>query len=680
MPSKKTVITELSTNMIVVALDFETRSLVNLKTCGVDNYASDSSTDIICCSFINKDNGQKWLWFSGEKIPADLVLCLQMAGEIEAQNARFDQLIYEYVAVDDYGFPMLSKEKWVCTAAQCRVNAIPASLDAATRASNSKYKKDHKGSALIKKLSVPNLHGEFNSDANLIKEMGDYCMRDSEALVSLTSQLRELSIADKLDWQTNERINDRGMLVDIEMAVLAQKYAMHEKEELGEQLSALTNGHITKVTQTARVLKGMVEAFRGKESIKLLNCITKTLDKTGVVKYTLDKSARGQLLDCPELQGDYREIVELIDQGGNSSVSKFTSMLNRADPITGRVHGAFIFAGAGQTQRYSSKGLQLHNMRRDCWSAEEAEELKCIMRDGGDITAKSGLSVMDTLARLLRPTVIPAKGHKFIVGDWSAIEARVLPWLTDSEGGKGVLQDFKGGLDVYIKTAISMGLKKEDRQTGKVANLSLGFGGGVGAFQAMAKNYGLTLPDTQVQAIVNKWREANPWAVKFWHLLEVASVNAVKNPQQMFYAGKIRYIYMPSILGGTLMAVLPNGTVIQYPYAKIEKGGVTAMKASVQPKADSEENWPRMSLWGGFLAENVTQAGAACLLREVLSDMVADGFPVVGHIHDEVVLEVMDSEVAQTLIECQNYMETVPEWANGLPLNAEPVIMSRYGK
>jgi len=338
------------------------------------------------------------------------------------------------------------------------------------------------------------------------------------------------------------------------------------------------------------------------------------------------------------------------------------------------------FAVNSKVVKNSSKGLQLHNMRRDCFKAEDTEEYKVLMREGKDITEKSKLSVMDTLARLLRPTIIPAKGHKFVVGDWSAIEARVLPWLTDSEGGRAALGIFEQGIDVYINTAISMGLKEEDRQIGKVANLSLGFGGGVGAFQAMAKNYGLDMPDGQVKSIVNRWRDANQWARKFWNSLEVASVNAVRNPKQCFEAGRIRYVFIPEILGGTLMCILPNETIIQYPYAKIEKGTVTAMKSSVQPKADSDDEWPRMSLWGGFLAENCTQATAASLLREVLADLNEDEFPVVGHVHDEVILEVLDSEVDQYKVWLQEAMELAPEWANGLPLNAAPVVMNRYGK
>lgn len=660
--------------MIVVALDFETKSRVNLLTDGADNYASDPSTDIICCSFINKNNRQQWLWYAGEKIPADLILALNLAGEIEAHNARFDQLIYDYIAVNDYGFPPLKKEVWTCTSAQCRVNALPASLDPATRAINAKHKKDRGGMALIRKLSIPDKKtGEFNSSPKLVRQMGDYCMKDSIATVGLTNSLRSLTDVDKRDWQVNERINDRGILVDLELATLAQKYASEEKEELGKRLSFLTGGKITSVTQTKRFLTILLEEF--KDQPLIINILTKVQadPELPIIKYTLDKSARGRLLECETLDPYYREVIDLIDQGGKSSVAKFTSMINRADPDTGRVHGAFIFAGAGQTQRYSSKGLQLHNMKRDCFNPEQTEELIQQMRNGETIP-----DVMNTLAKLLRPAIIPAKGHKFVVGDWSAIEARVLPWLSKSSGGAEVLEVFKSGADIYIKTAESMGMT--DRQIGKVANLSLGYGGSVGAFQAMAKNYGLTLEDMEVKAIVRRWRLANTWAFNFWKNLEIAALKAVRNPGKVFEVGRVAFYFIPELLGGTLTCVLPNDTFIQYPYARVENDGVTAMKASVQPKADSDDEWPRMSLWGGFLAENITQATAACLLRELLADMAGDDFPVVGHCHDEVILEVLESEVEQTLIKCQEYMEKSPKWAKDLPLVAIPKMFDRYGK
>jgi DNA polymerase len=210
--------------------------------------------------------------------------------------------------------------------------------------------------------------------------------------------------------------------------------------------------------------------------------------------------------------------------------------------------------------------------------------------------------------------------------------------------------------------------------------LSLGFGGAVGAFQAMAKNYGLTLADNVVKNIVQAWRRANPWAQVFWKELEVAALRAVRQPQTLHSAGRVRYIFVPKILGGTLMCILPNDTVIQYPYAKIENGGVTAMKASVQPKSDSQDEWPRMSLYGGFLCENVCQATAACLLREALAELDVADMPVVGHCHDEIIMEMFDDEVEEDKNYLQKVMELAPDWADGLPLKAVPVVMERYGK
>lgn len=662
--------------MYSITLDFETRSRVDLKACGTDVYASDPSTDILCLAVID-NNGMEWLWFPHKRKtpPSGLVNALKRAEEYRAFNARFDKLIYEYIAVSDYDFPELDSDKWWCLAAQCRLNALPGSLDDATRASNAKHRKDHAGAALIRKLCIPNAAGEFNTDPVELDKLGQYCLQDVRATIALMSTTRPATDEEKQHWRINERINDAGVTIDRELAELAARYAAQEKAELGARLSKLTGGAITKVTQTQRVLKAFREEVKNPE---LLRCITKAGKnlKGGEVKYTLDKNARGLLLDSELLTGYWREVIELIDQGSNSSVSKFAAMLRRRDPETDRVHGAFIFAGAGQTHRYSSKGLQLHNMRRDCWKVDEAENLIDDMAAGKDLPAP----VMDTLARLLRPAVVPAEGCKLIVGDWSSIEARALPWLTLDPLAEAMLDVFRRGDDVYVSTAQGMGI--DDRQIGKVATLSLGYGGAVGAFMAMAANYGVDLPENQVLRIVDLWRRANPWAVRFWAALERAAVKALRNPGTAFNAGRLRYVFVPGILGGTLMCILPNNAVIQYPYARLENGSVTAMKASVKPRADSTDEWPRMTLWGGFMAENATQGLCAYLLQELLQDMVLDGLPVIAHCHDEVILEVpaLKMEIENALAEVKEYMEYVPEWAEGLPLAAEPVSMWRYGK
>tara|TARA_R110002153_G_scaffold274037_1_gene446769 strand:+ start:4301 stop:6313 length:2013 start_codon:yes stop_codon:yes gene_type:complete len=670
--------------MFTLALDFETRSRVDLKKCGADVYAQDYSTEILCCSFIRKDTGEEWLWFAGESIPITLRLSILGCDEVEAQNARFDQLIYECIAVEDHDFPMIPSDKWICVAAQCRVNALPASLDGATRAANSHHKKDHAGSALIRKLSIPDKKtGKFNEDPALILDMGDYCIKDSRAMVAVTSQMRPMSDEEKLDWKVNERINDRGIKIDRELAELAQKYADFEKEDLGERLALLTDGAVTAVTQSAKALHWLFSNIYGTVSLdtatQVKRGITKTDKKTGALKSTFDKAARAALLEIEDLPTKVRLVVEIFDDGGNSSVAKFTAMLNRADPDTDRVHGCLVFAGAGQTKRYSSKGLQLQNFKRDCFSAEQTAILKELMRSGGDLrTDFNSASIMETLAKLLRPAIMPEAGHKFVVGDWSAIEARVLPWLSDSKGGEKVLDIFRGGRDIYRETADDMGY--DDRQTGKVAVLSLGFGGGVGALQAMCKAYGIVITDDEAQVVVDRWRGTNPWARVFWDALELASVKALRHPLTVCKVGRIRYIFVPKLLGGTLICILPDDSTIQYPYAKLKNGTVHCMKASVNPKADSNDAWPTMSLWGGILAQGATQAVAACLLRGKLRDLDDLRQGVIMHLHDEIVLEVSHDKVGDYSCILQEAMETVPKWAEGLPLEAKPEVFDRYGK
>ena len=667
--------------MFTIALDFETRSRVDLIKCGADVYAQDYSTEILCCSFICKDTGEEWLWFAGEPLPVNLHMAILDCDELEAQNARFDQLIYECIAVEDHGFPIVPSDKWMCVAAQCRVNALPASLDGATRAANSRHKKDHAGSALIRKLSIPDKKtGEFNEDPTLLLDMGDYCIKDSRAMTAVAKQMRPMSDEEKLDWKVNERINDRGIKIDRELAELAQKYADFEKEDLGERLALLTDGAVTAVTQSAKALTWFYfQVVNLDMGIPILECVTKVDKKTQERKRTFDKAARTALLELDCLSPVVREVVEIFDDGSNSSVAKFTAMLNRADPDTDRVHGCLVFAGAGQTKRYSSKGLQLQNFKRDCFNAEQTVILKELMRSGEDLrTDFNSASIMETLAKLLRPAIMPEVGHKFVVGDWSAIEARSLPWLSDSKGGERVLDIFRGGRDIYRETADAMGY--EDRQIGKVAVLALGFGGGVGALQAMCKAYGIVMTDAEAQVVVDRWREANPWARVFWDALELASVKALRHPLTVYTVGRLRYIFVPKLLGGTLICILPDDSTIQYPYAKLRNGTVHCMKASVQPKADSNDAWPTMSLWGGILAQGGTQAMAACLLREKLRDLDRLSYPVSMHLHDEIVLEVPEGATAGFAGSLQSIMESVPEWAEGLPLEAKPEVFDRYGK
>ena len=674
--------------MANLIIDFETRSRCDLKARGGDNYSLDPSTEILCMAacYADPENDKEWLWFPHDgALPTDLTQAIEDADLIMAHNAAFDRGIW-YIGVDDHGFPRVAFDKWFCTSAQARVNALPASLDKLTQALDSEYKKNHRGNQLIKLLAIPDkATGEFKEDAQLLNEMGLYCLDDVRATKSAVNMMRPMTQVEHKDWLISERINERGIKVDLELAKGAMKYATMEQKEIGAELTELTAGGVTKHTQHKRI-SGWVLLRVDKKIQDMM-----TVHKDGEKKYSLDKNIRGELLEKAdrehiELSEDVRRVIELVQLGSKSSVAKFGRMVGRADDDDSRVRGAFVYAGASQTLRYASRGLQLHNMARICFNAEQTEDLKEQMKDGYILEDDNGdLPVMQTLSKLLRPALIPETGKVFVVGDWSSIEARALPWLAQSEYAKDRLELFKQDVDIYVNTAEELGLG--ERQIGKVAELSLGYGGGLGAFSAMAKIYGVSMDDTTVSGIIQAWREKNIWATVFWSQLERAATLAIRNPSQEQTAGRVKYLYIEDLLGGVLLCILPGDLVIQYPKAKLEsvdtKWGprlnITAMKANWHPKQDEKE-WPRVALWPGLLAENVTQAFCAGILRHSLRELHADAAPVVGHVHDEILLEVELSSAQIAKDELQRVMETPPTWAEGLPLKAEPVIMTRYGK
>lgn len=653
-------------------LDFETRSRCPIEY-GVDKYASDASTDILCLAVVMEDDDRRWVWTPADgALPADLRAVIDEAEFIRAHNARFDQAIWEYVGVNEYGFPEIPVNKWYCTSAQARVNAMPASLDKATRALDSNFRKaKDEGMRLIKLLSIPNKDGTFTENHGELIKMAAYCVKDTLATKDLFLNTRQLTAQEHADWLVSERINDRGIRIDLTLAQLAKDHAAEEAAEIGADLDKLTDGVITKPTQHIRIKKWVLERV-GSEFEDLM-----VVYKDDNRKLSLDKSIRAEVLGrldagvlhCPP---EVHAVLECLEDGSNSSVAKFTKMLNMAQD-DGRVRGAFMYAGAS-TLRYTSRGLQLHNFKRDCMTVADTEQTKQLMLAGNKLSG----AVMDTLGRMLRPTLIPAEGNVFIVNDWSGIENRYLPWLA---GDEDKLNRFRAHdtdpttKDTYEKAAEDAGL--EDRQVGKVIELSLGYGGATGAFSAMAKNYGVFLYEQEVIRIVKAFRRKNAKIVQFWYDLKRAALKALRHPGKKFVVnGKISYLFDSGLIGGSLLCYLPCGTVLTYPQARVDKADeITALKANWTPGADDKE-WPRYTLWHGLLAENVTQAGCASILRRALAAFDT----VVMHVHDELVLEVPENIAHDVASRLQKYMETAPPWAKGLPLKAVPTIVTRYGK
>ena len=287
----------------------------------------------------------------------------------------------------------------------------------------------------------------------------------------------------------------------------------------------------------------------------------------------------------------------------------------------------------------------MHNFTRKC--AKEPDAVRIAMVRGHNIVPAYGRRVTDVLRGMLRPALIPAKGKHLVVADWSAIEGRVNPWLAASDQGEAKLDVFRKRLDPYIVNAASAfgvpyetildGYTNNDaamtdfRQRGKVMELALGFAGGAGAFAAMGRNYGVYLPESDVRRMVDAWRRANPWSVRFWQQLEEAYTRAMRNVGHEFYAGRVAYMFD----GQHLWYALPSRRVLCYPYARLESDGVTYAKASWKPAADATE-WPRARLWKGLacIAKGtpvLTQRGWVEIETVHLNDLIWDGIEWVNH-------------------------------------------------
>jgi DNA polymerase len=631
-------------------LDFETRSECDLPARGPYNYARHPSTQVLCMAYAI-DDGEVELWTPDQPFPREI-----LSHQIRVHNAAFDRLILWYVLCPDLDLPEPALEQFYCTAAQARSNCAPGSLEDVGRFAGASMKKDHKGAALVRKCCLP----PFKHTADDLAALFEYCKQDVRAMRAISKSLRDLSPEELADYHVNERINDRGVKVDVDLCHAAMRYSEAERVEIEARVVELTEGAVTSV-RSPKMRQWVLERL-GPEARKL----ARSKDKDSI-----DKTVRANLLameNPDEVPPAVAEVIQCADDLWASSTAKFGRLAALADDEDQRVRGAFVFAGGAATGRAASYGAQVHNFPRK--SAKEPTELRHALVRGHAVVPRFGKRVTDALKSMLRPALVA--DHSFVVADWSAIEGRVNPWLC---GAEAKLDIFRQRLDPYkVNAAATYGVRYEDvtdeqRQVGKVQELALGFGGSTGAFAAMGRGYGVRFEEAQARRIVDAWRRANPWAVMFWQDLERAYMSAMRHPGHEFTAGRITYVYDKQ----HLWYMLPSGRVLCYPFAKFEGEHLTYAKASWKPAADATE-WPRARLWGGLACENVTQASAHDILRAALRQ--CDG--VVAHVHDEIVIETAEPERVRA--ELERIMVTPPAWAVGLPLAVEAKVMTRYGK
>ena len=432
-------------------IDFETKSACDLKTAGVYNYAQDISTEVLCMSYAFDDEPvQTWVPFctDGEgcvqKNPFPVQVA-QFTGQIRAHNAAFERLIFWYVLQINFKL-----EQFYCTATQARANCAPGSLEDVGRFFGASMRKDRRGAHLVRQCCIP----PFNTA--LLPELYAYCEQDVRAMRAISLGLRQLTSDELLDYHVNERINDRGVLVDVALARGAVKYAAQEVKDIQEIVVEVTRGAVPTV-----------------RSPKMRDWVYERLDTEGRSlmlvegKKSIDKTVRANLLTT-DLDSDVREVIQCADDLWASSVAKFQRMADLADVEDQRVRGAFVFAGGSATGRASSYGLQVHNFGRKCH--KEPEAVRAAIVEGRSVVPEFGVRTTDVLKTMLRP----AMRGPFTVADWSAIEARLTPWL--STEGDEVLDVFRAGGDIYVNEAMKMfkvrEVTPEQRQQAKVAVLA----------------------------------------------------------------------------------------------------------------------------------------------------------------------------------------------------------------
>lgn len=651
--------------MSELSIDFETGSQCDLLTDGAYRYATDLTTEVYMLGWAFDDEPAA-VWTPDQPFPQRIIDHIKAGGNLLAWNAQFERLIWSYVLANDHDLPTPKLEQYRCTAARARAHGLPGKLGDCARALQLGTYKQTDGLRLIRAYSAQGARWEAipEEEQNLFIE---YCRQDVEVERAVGKCLRPLTDAEWAEYHVNERICDRGIPLDIPMAEAALDYAEDVREEVDGKIQVLTGGAVqnsrARSDRDAWLLPQLTE-----EQVKLLHVY-----KEGEQKISFDQGHRDALALHPDLPPAVAVYLQLADEAGGATISKYGAMQRRE--LDGRYNGALMFNGAGQTGRFSSMGIQFHNLRRD--SFDDPEQMITDLKEGYELP-----EVTTTLARLVRSTIYREAGLSWY--DWSSIEGRVAPWLQGGDLGLRKLQLYLDGVDPYVYNAsetyrIPMAdVDKAQRQAGKVQELALQFLGGAGALQVMARNYGLYLDDHEAKRLRDGWRKANPWAQSFGGDLDRAAILAVGNPGIWYKAGRVRYAYngaewlfceLPS--GRYLAYYQPRAEMVETPWGD-ERKAVTALWGASRPKKGDE--WPRRAMHGGIWLENITQATAADLLRAAILRVEAAGLPIVLHVHDEIITEGYCVEQLGEIMMVQ------PDWSEGLPLAGEGDSGTRYGK
>ena len=638
-----------------IEIDIETYSDVDLSKCGVYKYASSPNFEILLFGY-SVDGGEVRVvdLCQGEEIPAEILKALSDESVTKwAFNALFER-----VCLSNYLGEWLEPESWKCSMVWSATLGLPLSLENVGAVLGLEKQKLSEGKDLIRYFCVPCKPTKTNGgrtrnlpehDREKWGRFKAYNLRDVEAEMQIQQRLSKFPVPEFVweeYWQDQE-INDRGIGVDMEMVAQAIAMDGRSKSELSAAMQELTE-------------------LENPNSVQQMK---QWLSENGMETDSLDKKAVAELLKtAPEPLG---EALALRQQLAKSSVKKYQAMEN-AVCADRRAHGMFQFYGANRTGRYSGRIIQLQNLPQN--HIPDLAQARELVR-AGDYDAVSLLyeDIPDTLSQLIRTAFVPQDGRKFIVADFSAIEARVIAWIA---GERWRIKVFEGGGDIYCASASQMfhckvekhGVNGHLRQKGKIAELALGYGGSVGALKSMGA-LEMGLAEEELQPLVSAWRDSNPSITEFWWAVDRAVKECIKKRVPTETHG-IRFDYQ----SGMLFITLFSGRRLAYVKPRIGEnrfGGESVTYMGV----GSTKKWERLESYGPKFVENIVQAVSRDILCYAMRTLQTCS--IVAHVHDEIIIEA-DRRMSLAAV-CEQ-MGRTPPWAEGLLLRADGYECSFYQK
>ena len=647
-----------------ISIDIETFSDVDLGKCGVYKYAQSDRFEILLFAYaVNGGSVQVVDLAEGESIPDEILAALADESVVKwAFNASFERVCLSnylrkyypeyfesYSVQGDTVGDYLNPSSWRCSMIWSAYMGLPLSLEGAGAVLGLEEQKLKEGKELIRYFCVPCKATKTNGgrtrnlpehDMDKWKLFKFYNQRDVEVEMSIQERLQKYPVPDFVwdEYHLDQEINDRGILLDMDVVENAIKFDEASKAEIAAAMRDITN----------------------LDNPNSVSQMKDWLSEQGVEVESLGKKDVAKLIG--DVDGEVKDALVLRQQLAKSSVKKYQAMQN-AVCRDGRGRGMFMFYGANRSGRWAGRLIQLQNLPQN--HMEDLEQARSLVKDG-NYAAMDMLydNIPSALSELIRTAFVARSGYKFCVADFSAIEARVLSWLSGEHWRTEV---FVNNGDIYCASASAMfGVKVEKhgenahlRQKGKIAELALGYGGSVGALKSMGA-IEMGLSEEELQPLVDSWRSANPNIVRFWWDVDRAVKKAVKDREPSVVNG-IRFLYQ----SGMLFIQLPSGRRLAYVKPRMGVNDWGSESVTYEGVGGTKK-WERIESYGPKFVENIVQAisrDILCYAMRTLSHCM-----ICAHVHDELIIECREDASLDAICE---QMGRTPPWANGLILRAD---------